>query len=145
LWGLAHVLPPLAEWSAWPLLFGVLVLQGGFVSVIAGMLYKIVPFLVWLHLQNRGQGRVMAPNMKVVLSEERMLRHYRAHLVASVALLAATIWPGALAYPAGLALIVANGLLGANLLSAVAVYRRQARAIDRKLAESGEGAARLAA
>ena len=29
--------------------FGVLVLVGGFMAVIVGMLYKIVPFLVWLH------------------------------------------------------------------------------------------------
>lgn len=135
LWALAHVLPPVAESPAWPLLFGVLVLQGGFVSVIAGMLYKIVPFLVWLHLQNRGKGRVMAPNMKAVLSEGRMLRHYRAHLVACVALLAAVLWPAALTYPAGFALLVANTLLAANLLSSVDVYRRQAQAIDLKLAE----------
>jgi len=27
-----------------------------FCVVIVGMLYKIVPFLIWLHLQNQGQG-----------------------------------------------------------------------------------------
>mgnify|MGYP000894177521 CR=1 FL=1 len=141
LWALAHVLPAVGEWPSWPLLFGALVLQGGFVSVIAGMLYKIVPFLVWLHLQNRGQGRVMAPNMNMVLSEARMLRHYRAHLAACGLLLAAILLPAVFTYPAGVALVVANAWLAANLLAAVGVYRRQARTIDQKLAESGSGLA----
>jgi hypothetical protein len=44
----------LAEHQEWSLLCGVLALFGGFLSVMIGMLYKIVPFLVWLHLQNRG-------------------------------------------------------------------------------------------
>jgi hypothetical protein len=102
--------------------------------VIGGMLYKIVPFLVWLHLQNRGRGKVMAPNMKAVLSEKRMLWHFRTHLVACVALFAAALWPAVFAYPAGLALLASNLLLGANLLAAMSVYRRQARVIDAKLA-----------
>jgi hypothetical protein len=45
------------ERPEWPLLCGVLALFGGFMSVMIGMLYKIVPFLVWSHLQNLGRGR----------------------------------------------------------------------------------------
>ncbi len=134
LWGSVHVIPALDTWAAWPMLFGMLVLQVGFVSVIAGMFYKIIPFLVWLHLQNRGRGRVMAPNMNAVLAERRMIRHFRVHLAACLLLPAAVICPTWLAYPAGIAVLAANALLGANLLEAVGVYRRQARAIDAALA-----------
>ena len=46
------------------------------------MLYKIVPFLVWLHLQERGQGRLIAPNMKKVLAEPAINRQAWAHVLA---------------------------------------------------------------
>ena len=51
---LATLFPELAEWPGWAMLFGVLLGLGGFVSLIIGMLYRIVPFLVWLHLQEHG-------------------------------------------------------------------------------------------
>ena len=122
-WCLAQSLPALGEWQGWPLLCGVLVLFGGFVSVITGMLYKIVPFLAWLHLQNQGQGRVMAPNMKKIISEHAMNRQMLAHLVALALLLLAIFWPSVFAYPAGLAVVVANAWLLRNLLAAVSLYR----------------------
>lgn len=122
-WSLAQSLPALGEWQGWPLLCGVLVLFGGFVSVITGMLYKIVPFLAWLHLQNQGQGRVMAPNMKKIISEHAMNRQMLAHLVALALLLLAVFWPGVFANPAGLAVVVANAWLLRNLLAAVSLYR----------------------
>jgi len=132
---LAAAAPMLPARSSLPLVLGVLVLIGGFMSVIVGMLYKIVPFLVWLHLQNRGQGKVIAPNMKQVLAEAPMLRHYRAHLVACVLLVAAALSPEWLARPAGAALLLASGMLAHNLLAAVTVYRDHAAKIDARLAE----------
>jgi len=139
LWGVVHVIPALEPYAQWPLVFGALVLVGGFVSVISGMLYKIVPFLVWLHLQNRGKGKVMAPNMKMVLAESRMARHFYAHLASCALLVAAPFWPSVLARLAGLAMIAASTLLAANLLSAVAVYRRHAVLIDERLAAALAG------
>lgn len=123
LWLLARVTPLLAQWAGWPLLFGALLLLGGFMSVMVGMLYKIVPFLVWLHLQERGQGRLKAPNMKKVLAEKPMDRQVLAHFVAFGLLLLAVWQPLWFSYPAGLALMLANGWLLRNLLSAMAVYR----------------------
>ena len=125
-WLAGRVVPTFAERQEWPLLCGVLILFGGFVSVMAGMLYKIVPFLVWLHLQNAGQGReghVMAPNMKAMISESAMARQLYAHLLSFGLLLLAVFWPSIFVYPAGVAVVVANGGLLRNLLSAVGVYR----------------------
>ncbi len=92
-------------------------------SVILGMLYKIVPFLVWLHLQNKAQGRLMAPNVKKVLAEKHIRWHMWTHFLAFFLLLLAVVWPQWFTYPAGLALVFANGWLLRNLLAAVAVYR----------------------
>jgi hypothetical protein len=130
LWLLAQVSETLAQWQGWPLLFGALLLFGGFMSVILGMLYKIVPFLVWLHLQNRSQGRVMAPNVKKVLNEQHINGQMKAHFVALGLLLLAVFWPRWFVYPAGLALIIANAWLLRNLLSAVAVYRNHLAKIE---------------
>ena len=117
-------------WQGWPLLFGTLLLFGGFMSVIVGMLYKIVPFLVWLHLQNLGRGRLMAPNIKKVLDEKQIDRQMHAHFCAFGLLLLSVAWPQWFVYPAGLALIVANAWLLRNLLSAVAVYRSHLAKIE---------------
>ncbi|MDX9707538.1 MAG: hypothetical protein RBT86_08150, partial [Azospira sp.] len=100
---------------------------------------KIVPFLIWLHLQNRGQGKVVAPNMKAVLGEAPMQRQIRAHLLACALLAGATLWPEWLARPAGAALFVAAALLAANIFSSLGVYRRHAALVDARLAEAGGG------
>ncbi|MBL8431378.1 MAG: hypothetical protein JNK80_03200, partial [Dechloromonas sp.] len=91
--------PQLAELPGWSLVFGILLLVGGFMSFIVGMLYKIVPFLAWLHLQNSGGG--LAPNMNRLLPEAAMQRQVKAH-----------------------ALALASGWLFYNLLGAVLRYRR---------------------
>ncbi|MEO8331402.1 MAG: hypothetical protein ABI479_03150, partial [Gallionella sp.] len=57
----------------------VLVFFLGFVmSVIHGMLYKIVPFLVWFHLF-RGGVKTGVPNMKKIIPEPLMWRHLWLH------------------------------------------------------------------
>ena len=123
-WLFAQVWPSLGEWPGWPLLCGVLIVVGGFMSVIVGMLYKIVPFLAWLHLQNQGSGRLMAPNMKKFIAERDMKRQMLAHLLSLALLLLAVVWPDTFAYPSGLALLLANAWLLRNLLGAVSCYRR---------------------
>ncbi len=114
--------PQLAELPGWSLAFGILLLVGGFMSFIVGMLYKIVPFLAWLHLQNSGGG--LAPNMNRLLPEAAMQRQVKAHALALAMLLAAVVWPEWLARPAGAALALASGWLFYNLLGAVLRYRR---------------------
>ena len=125
LWVAARFFDSLAQWQGWPTLFGVLLLVGCFMSVIIGMLYKIVPFLVWLHLQNLGRGHVKAPNMKKVLPQAQIDRQMFAHVLALALLLLSVFWPRWFTYPAGLALILTSVWLWFNLLSASMVYRNQ--------------------
>jgi len=122
-WLGAQLIPVFAEWQGWTLLCGVLLVFGGFMSVIIGMLYKIVPFLIWLHLQNLGRGKLMAPNMKKIIPEQAMTRQMLAHFASCALLVLAVCWPPLFVYPAGLAVMVANGWLLRNVLAGVQVYK----------------------
>lgn len=105
----------------WPLLAGVLILHGGFVSAISAMLYKIVPFLAWLHLT---QARIKAPNMKKLLPDVPIRRQLMLHAATVPALLAATsgnVWAGRLA---GVMLAAEFVWLMVNLLGTAARWRR---------------------
>jgi hypothetical protein len=105
---------------------GVLIIVGGFVSFIVGMLYKIVPFLAWLHLQNLGGGTVAAPPMNRILADAEMSRQVWLHFAAVGVLFAACWQPGWLARPAGLLMVVASAWLLLNLVTAYTRYRRHA-------------------
>lgn len=100
---------------------GVLAFQGVFVSVISGMLYKIVPFMIWLHLQKFNSKTVLPPNMKQMIAERQMRGQLLAHLAALALLLLAVIWP-AFAPLAGGALVLAFAWLEWNLLQGLRVY-----------------------
>jgi hypothetical protein len=122
-WMAAAWFAPFGAWRGWPMLLGVLVLFGGFTSVIIGMMYKIVPFLVWLHLREHGEGRLIAPNMKIVLAQHQIDRQAISHYLSLTLLLSAVIWPTWFTQAAGAGLIVSNGWLLRNLLACAAVYR----------------------
>lgn len=124
--------PPLAELTGWSIFAGILLLVGGFMSFIIGMLYKIVPFLAWMHLRNRGSARSPVPNMNRLLPEADAQRQMQAHAVALALLLAAVIAPEWLTRAAGAALAVANGWLLVNLLGAVRRYRQHLDKLDRE-------------
>jgi hypothetical protein len=121
--------PPLAEFAVWTPLFAILLIAGAFISFIAGMMYKIVPFLAWLHLQHGIQVGVPVPNVNRLLPDQAMQRQLRAHVLALLLLVLAAFLPEWLARPAGAALAVAGGWLWWNLLQAVLRYREQAAAI----------------
>lgn len=126
--------PAAAEIDGWTLFFGITLVVGGFLPFISGMLYKIVPFLAWLHLQNCGQAKVPAPAMNKILPDADAQRQLLASAAALGLLLAAVLFPDWLARPAGLLLAVANGWLGWNLWCAVRRYGRYRADIAQKLA-----------
>lgn len=121
---------PESTWSPTAFLIGALALGGGLVSVVSGMLYKILPFLSWLHLQNKAGLRGKVPHMGEYLPERFMNRQFWAHLLAVALFLIAVFWPEPFARLAGVALLAANAMLLANLLM---VLRRYA-AVQRGLA-----------
>jgi hypothetical protein len=105
-------------------LFGVLVLAGVFVSAINGMLYKIVPFIIWLHLQRYGASLAqvkLVPNMGVMIPSGAMLGQARMHMSA-VVLLVLAVWFPALSFVAGMVFAASCAWLGWNLIAAVRRY-----------------------
>lgn len=118
-----HFLPIDGDTRA--LLTGVLVIAGFAMSAINGMLYKIVPFLIWYHLQNgEGIARQHRPGMKAIIDGSRALRQWRWHLVALALLAGAPLAPAILARPAGLFQALAMFLLVRDLGGAVLLYLR---------------------
>ncbi len=109
------------------LLFGALFLLGFAASVVHGMLYKIVPFLLWLHL-HRKNVRDALPNMKEILPDRRTRPHLWIHAAALAAALLACLAPALFTYPAAALLLLSFGWLEWNLLAAVRLYRRLVRA-----------------
>lgn len=101
---------------------GILVLVGAAVSVIAGMLYKIVPFLGWFHLQ-ASVGPKSAPHVKRFLPDAAQQLHLKVHLLATVFLLAAAWWGGPLVYVAAAALAGSALVQLRNLAVAARFYR----------------------
>ncbi|SCZ61654.1 hypothetical protein [Thiohalomonas denitrificans] len=125
-WAVGQALDNIPE-----LLLGVLFIAGFAMSAVNGMLYKIVPFLVWLHLNNQRQSAglslVGVPNMRKIIPEPAMRWQFRVQAGALVLLAAAAVWP-VLTSPAGLLLFISMVWLGWNLLGAMRLYRRTLRA-----------------
>lgn len=130
----ASIWPGGAEVDGWTLGFGILIVAGGFLPFITGMLYKIVAFLSWLHLQNFGQAKIPAPAMNKILPDTATQRQMLAYGAALVLLLAAVVFPGWLARPAGMAFAVANAWLWWNVAGAARRYRRSQAEMAAKLA-----------
>lgn len=106
---------------------GVLALVGVGLGLPAGMLFKIVPFLAWFHLQHRqlagGRFDVRVPHMRSFLPERWARVQLATHAAALAALLAALAWRP-LAVPAGVLLAASALLLEGLLVVAVLRYRR---------------------
>jgi uncharacterized protein YhhL (DUF1145 family) len=123
-WLLAQLWPAWDGSDAYPLLLGVLFIAGFAISVVSGMLYKIVPFLAWFHLQAQLQARAGSiPTMKDMIAERWMRWQFRLHLAACALLAGAVFWPR-LAIAAGVSLGLSALLLWLNLIGATRRYRR---------------------
>jgi hypothetical protein len=123
---LVHFLPLDSDSRA--LMTGILVIAGFAMSAINGMLYKIVPFLVWYHLQETaGAARARVPGIRSIIDEARALRQWRWHLVAFGLLAAAPLAPSVLARPAGLFQGLAMLFLIRDLGGAALLYLRLRR------------------
>ena len=106
--------------AAWWL--GIVLIPGVFISLINGMLYKIVPFLCWLHLQRLAGIGGVVPNMREIISEQAQRWQMRLHFLSVALLLSATFLPQATVL-AGFAFAAASAWLGRNLLVGVGRFR----------------------
>ena len=100
-------------WFFDPERFGTLFLFGFAISIMIGMLYKIIPFLSWFHISSRGFFDM--PTMKEMIDEKMALVQFGLHLLAFIALL---LWPKA----AAPFLVLSFGLLVWLLIRPVGIY-----------------------
>lgn len=126
----------------WLMVAAALVLVGFAVSVINGMLLKILPFLVWLQLtlivQAQGRNRREVPAVKAILPSGPARVQLLSHVLALALLCAALVYPSdALTDLAALALGASFALLGWTLLAVLRRYR--AVALRRDLPDRGLG------
>ena len=116
---------PVAEGHT-PTLVGILFLYGFAVSTVNGMLYKILPFLAWFHLQSQLQvGAGSIPNMKEFISDGRARRQFYVHVAALGLLLLSALAAGPWRYAAAVGVCLSALLLGANLWGVWHLFRRQ--------------------
>ncbi|MDR3481968.1 MAG: hypothetical protein P4L91_14780 [Burkholderiaceae bacterium] len=126
LWAVGESIPGVKAAPAYPIALGILFVVGFAYTTINGMLYKIVPFLVWYHLQNRtAQTYGKAPNVKQIVPDRSAFRQFVAHVGALLLLLGASMFSAQLARLAGVAFAVSSALLWVNLLNATRIYWNQ--------------------
>lgn len=108
------------------MLIGFLFFVGFVISVINGMLFKIVPFLIWLHLNKKlafsGKGLSAVPTMNEIISRKKMLRQYVLHVAALILTLLSFFIPAVIFQLAMLIWLMSFSLLFWYLLQAVKLY-----------------------
>ena len=113
----ATVYAPLGEEPRVALAVGMLALPGFAVAVISGMLYRIVPFLVWFHAQARaGIGGAVPRSAQVAITPAAARGHRLLYLAGCALLGGALFLPATLALPAGVLLAGSGAWLARNLL-----------------------------
>ena len=105
-----------------PLVVGIVFIAGFAMGAVNGMLYKIVPFVLWYHLQHDPRAKKgEVPSIRMILPDALARRQFWWHAAALAALAGAVYAPRWLAAPAGALLAIASLLLGLDL------WRAQAR------------------
>lgn len=108
------------------LLVGFILIPGIAMSLINGMLYRIVPFLSWFHLQHMqltlGRYDLQLPHMKSFISDRAARLQFGMHCLAIAAGVLAVFKPSPWVYPAAILFIASNLFLFWNLLSCMLRY-----------------------
>jgi len=129
IWIIAQIWNELARQTFYPLLIGILFIGGFILPIIQGTLYKIVPFIIWLHLQNRQMNAlesnstniVSIPTMKQIISIRQMRYQFYIYLLGLFCLVISLYWHK-LIYGTALILTVAFLLLTYSLFKALWIY-----------------------
>lgn len=120
---LLGLLASLAADPRWGVAFGALALVGLGGGTVSVMLYRIVPFLIWLHWQRANKARVRLPLLHQIVPERAQRAQLLADLAASLLLAGAAFLP-ALVLP-GAVLLAAAKLAQLILLTRAMLDYRQ--------------------
>jgi len=131
-WMALQLVPALRADPRSALVVGTLMIPGFSLSVINGMLYKIVPFLVWLHLtmapaSTSGPPPGPAPGVKQIIPEARAWLQMRLHVLSVALLVGGTAGIPWITSAGALVFTLACACLGRDILRALRMYRDAAR------------------
>jgi len=123
-------LAQVATGSDYSLLLGVLFIAGFAWSAVNGMLYKILPFLLWYHAQRKlAIASRLVPKVKDIIPDAIAVKQFWAHFPALLLLIAASMRPALFTHAAGVAFTISAAWLGWNMASALALYLNTRNAI----------------
>ena len=108
------------------LALGVLALMGFAVAIINGMLYKIVPFLAWFHLQSAYPRSKVVPNVRQIQSGFHAHVQMVLYLIALMVLMA-SCWMPSLSKIAGILWAINALWLELNLMQAARIFLKVQR------------------
>lgn len=139
LWTAGQLLSKVSADPRYALMLGVLMVPGFSLSVINGMLYKIVPFLVWLHLTMApaARDRPLAgtvPGVKQIIPEKRARLQLRAHALSLLLIGAGVAGAPGMLQAGGFVFVFACAFLGRDILSALRIYRETSGSADSRTA-----------
>ena len=145
-WGMKYFLTAIAllipvaavalvlSWSRLPMtaftmqlenVYGLLALLGLVGLAILGMLYKIVPFLVWFHSYSRQIGRAKVPALADMYSVPLQIAGYWTYLAGLVVSGAATAWSHEIGIRWGCGLLALSlGIFAVNMAKILAHFVR---------------------
>lgn len=116
------------------IMLGMLMMVGVAVSAINGMLYKIIPILLWNHVQMPlKSASPLVPKVKEILPDSMAINQFRIQFATLSLLLLASRWPAVFIPPAALASALSALWLGRNMLSALRIYNRAKSQIEASL------------
>jgi len=99
-----------------------ILLGGGFIlSIMIGMLYKIIPFLVWFHLN--AMGYMSIPTMNEMI-DKRLSKIQFILFIVSLVGFVFSFYFSVLLKPSALSFIISMVVLQYNVVSPVLVYRK---------------------
>ncbi len=117
------VLAGFASEREYPVTLGVLFIAGFGWSAVNGMLYKIVPFLLWFHAQkDLAIALRIVPKVRDIVPDPQAIRQFKLHVLALLLLVAASIWPPLFTHVAALAFTASAATLGWNIAIATRLY-----------------------
>jgi len=97
----------------------VVFIYGFAMSVITGMMYKIVPFLVWFHLTN--EGYMSMPTMHELIGKKLTTIQFILHVLTLLSL-AIFAFDSSFQMATGVLMVLSNALLLANLIKGSKIY-----------------------
>jgi len=99
-----------------------ILLGGGFIlSIMIGMLYKIIPFLVWFHLN--GMGYMSIPTMNEMIDKKLSKIQFILFISSLVGFVFAFYIPSLLK-PSAIFFIISMAILQYNVVSPMLIYRK---------------------